>query len=63
MKSDLITIGFDKNGESDFGVNCSITELTIEQLNELRQMIPVAIYTAENMWRRFNPGEPPEENK
>ena len=51
---ELITIGFDKNGEADFGVNCSFEELTLDQLNKIRAMIPVAIYIAEDMWRREN---------
>ncbi len=52
--NNLITIGFDKNGECDFGVKADFAELTIKQLNEIRQMIPVAIYIAEDMWRRNN---------
>lgn len=54
MIENLITIGFDKHGEADFGINCSISDLSLSKLNELRQMIPVAIYIAEDMWRRNN---------
>jgi hypothetical protein len=47
----LITIGYHK-GELDFGVNSSITELSLSEMKELREMIIVAIYVAEDMWRR-----------
>lgn len=52
MDRPLITIGFDKNGDADFGVRCDIMALTIEQMNELRIMTISAISCAENMWRR-----------
>lgn len=48
---DIITVGFDKNGDADFGVRCIVTELTYDQMKELRAMIPVAIGTMEQMWR------------
>ena len=48
---DLITIGYHK-GELDFGVNCSIEELSFEQMEDLRAIICVAIGRAENMWRK-----------
>ena len=57
METPLITIGFDKNGEADFGVRADLDLLPIVKLNELRAMIPVAIYTAEHMWRKANPPE------
>ncbi len=50
MERPLITIGFDKNGEADFGVRGDIQDLTLEEMNQLRQIIPVAIKVAENMW-------------
>lgn len=53
MEEELITIGFDK-GEADFGVRGDIVDLPIEKLKELREMIVVAIYVAENMWRKHN---------
>ncbi len=52
MKKELITIGFDKNGEADFGIRGDLAELSLEKLNELRAMIPVAIWCAEDMWKR-----------
>jgi hypothetical protein len=51
VKNDLLTVGFDKNGQADFGVRCAIVDLTYEQMKELRAMIPVAIGTMEQMWR------------
>lgn len=53
---DLITIGYHK-GEMDFGVNCSISDMTLEEFNELRIMTIVAIGQAESMWRRNNEPE------
>lgn len=35
----------------DFGVNASIKDLSLEQMNELRIMTIVAIGQAESMWR------------
>ncbi len=49
---DIITIGFDKNGEADFKVKATIADLSLEDMKELRAMIPVAIGTAEDIWRR-----------
>lgn len=53
----IIAIGYHK-GEIDFGVNTSITNLTLEQLNELRIMTIVAIGQAESMWRNANEPKP-----
>ncbi len=49
---DIITVGFDKNGEADFKIAATISDLSLEQMTELRAMIPVAIGIAEDMWRR-----------
>ena len=54
MKKELITIGFDKNGEADFGIRGDLSELSLKKLNELRSIIPVAIWAAEDMWKRNN---------
>lgn len=51
VKNDLLTVGFDKNGSMDFGVRCSVADLTYEEMKELRAMIPVAIGVMEQMWR------------
>lgn len=40
------------NGEMDFEIASTITELSLEQMNEFRAMLSVAIGTAEQMWRR-----------
>jgi len=53
---DLITIGYHK-GEIDFGVNGLVGTLPLKELNKLRGMIPVAIWCAEDMWRRNRKNE------
>ena len=50
----LISLGYDKNGEMDFGISSTIETLSLTQLKELREMIVVAIWCAEDMWRRKN---------
>lgn len=49
---DIITIGFDKDGEADFRISGEVTSLSLAQMNDLRKMIVVAIGTAEDMFRR-----------
>jgi hypothetical protein len=51
VKDDILTVGFDKNGDADFGVRCSIGELSLEDMTRLRAMVTVAIGTMEQMWR------------
>jgi len=53
---DLLTVGFHK-GEMDFGIKGSVQNLTIEELKDFRNMIIVAIYVAEDMWRKSHPIE------
>ena len=48
-----ITISKEK-GEMDFGVNCSIVDLTHDEFNELRIMTMVAIGQAERMYSNHN---------
>lgn len=48
---DLISVGYHK-GEVDFSVNSSIEDLTLEELKKIREMLVVAIWCAEDMWRR-----------
>ena len=52
VKKQCIEIGFDKNGEAEFGVSYAICDLSLEQMQELRRIIPVAIGVAEDMFRR-----------
>ena len=52
IERELIAVGYDKNGEVDFGVNCSVINLDYKQMNEIRAMLIVAIGTMEDMWRR-----------
>ena len=59
MKNAIITIGFDKNGEADFSVSGEIMDLNLLKMTELRAMIPVAIGTAEDMFRRAKQKENP----
>lgn len=48
-----IAVGFDEDdGEADFEVSGTITNLSYESMTELRAMITVAIGTMEDMWRR-----------
>lgn len=54
----LLTVGY-HNGEMDFGVNCSIDELTYEQMRDFREMVCVAIGQAEQMWRKRWTGKEP----
>ena len=49
----LLTVGYYK-GEIDFSVNCYVQKMSMEELNELRTMVPVAIWALENMWRDAN---------
>lgn len=51
---DIISIGF-KNGEPDFRISTEIVDLSPESLNELRAMIPIAIYAAEDMRKNLGP--------
>jgi len=52
VKQNIIQIGFDKNNEVDFGISAMVQGLSFDQMQKLRAMIPVAIGTMENMWRR-----------
>lgn len=45
-----MSVGFNKHGEVDFAVNCSITNLSFEDMHDLRAIMPVAIRVADNMW-------------
>ena len=45
----FLSVGYHK-GEMDFGVTCSIEDLTYEQMRELREMTIVAIGIMERMW-------------
>lgn len=52
METPLLQVGFDKNGEMDFGILGSIQDLDREKMTEFRTMICVAISQAEQMWLR-----------
>jgi len=51
VKYAILTVGFDKNGEAEFGVRATVFDLTHAQMKELRAVIPVAIGVMEQMWR------------
>lgn len=51
VKREILTVGFDKNGEAEFGASASVMDLTFAQMNEVRAIIPVAIGVMEEMWR------------
>lgn len=63
VKNDLLTVGFDKNGSMDFGVRCSICDLSYKEMTELRAMIVVAIGTMEEMWRAEQMRKPENQAK
>ena len=52
VKRALIQVGFDKDGQFDFGISSEVCGLDLEDMNYLRAMIVVAIGTAEDMYRR-----------
>lgn len=63
VKDDILTVGFDKNGEAEFGVRADICELTHERMTALRTMIPVAIGVMEQMWRDAQMRKPENQAK
>ena len=56
MKDPLLAVGYYK-GEMDFEISGTVQTLSIEELYELRNMIIVAIWQAEDSWRRKRPDE------
>ena len=52
IKESLLQVGYDKNGEMDFGILGTVGSLSNKQIKEFREMIIVAIWCAEDMWRR-----------
>jgi len=53
----IITVGYHK-GEMDFGVNGSVQDLSLEEMDELRIMMCVVIQQAQNMWSRHRESLP-----
>lgn len=47
----IITIGYYK-GDMDFSVNCSIADLSYDDMKELRNITFVAIGVAHQMWSK-----------
>lgn len=58
----LFAVGYDK-GEIDFAVSGLVTELTLEEMNKMREMIVVAIGIAEGMFRRSQEHKHPAASK
>lgn len=61
-KQQFLSVGYHK-GEMDFGVNCSVRDLTYKQMKELREMIIVGIGQMEQMWaeaQQLKTGQPSE---
>ena len=50
VKREILSFGFDKNGEADFGACADVCNLSYEQMQALRAMIPVGIAQMERMW-------------
>ena len=61
VKYPILEVGYDKNGEMDFGVCATVETLSYKQIKELREMIIVAIWCAEDMWRRNQTEDTAEE--
>lgn len=59
---EYITLGIDKNGEGDFGINSSVRSLSLEDFRKITNMLSTAIYIAEMMWRESNTINPTTEN-
>jgi len=51
MNNPYISVGYHK-GEMDFSISAEVQDLDHSEMNDLRQMIVVAIGTMEDMWRR-----------
>lgn len=51
MTNPYFSVGYHK-GEMDFSVAGTITELSFDEMNDLRAMLIVGIGTMEDMWRR-----------
>lgn len=52
MSKVFIEIGFSRWGGANFHISSEIQDLSLEKMQELRRIIPVAIYVAEDMWHR-----------
>ena len=61
-EQNFLTVGYHK-GEMDFGVNCSVADLTYEEMKKLREMTVVAIGQMEMMWSRSQEEKDPAVNE
>lgn len=53
--NDLISIGFDKNGEADFRINMGLAGIERPKMDELCRLIPWAIKEAMTIWLEHGP--------
>jgi hypothetical protein len=58
VQKEILAVGFDKNGEADFGVSMACVNLSFDQMKELRAMIPVAIGQLEELWKNAQMKKP-----
>ena len=50
VKNVILTVGFDNNGEAEFGVRATVGDLTYADMKSLRAMTIVAIGVMERMF-------------
>ena len=53
LEINLLSVGFHK-GEPDYRASMLVQDMTFDQMQELRAMIPVAIAALEDIWSRRN---------
>jgi hypothetical protein len=61
--ADLLSVFIDKYGEADFGVRYTVCDLSFEQMQKVRAIIPVAIGVMEQMWRDEQARKPENQGK
>ena len=63
VKDPMLEVGYDKNGEMDFGVCATVGRLSYKQMKEFREMIVVSIGCVEDMWKRNREQDIAKESK
>lgn len=58
---EIISLGFDKDGDADFRINMSIADVDRADMEELCRMMPWAIKEALSLW--LDHGPPSKENQ
>ena len=55
----IVSIGFDKNGEADYALQCGeLEKLDFERMQQLRAMLMVAVGQVELIWRETQAAKP-----